>query len=277
MELELMQTMDLFDVLAEVGTVPEAQVASIAAQLVEATLLCNRLGIAHRDIKLSNVCFPLTQAGGGIDLVQLVRGHPEAPHAHTLPPLPHHPSHLNPAMSVPAQVLDSARVKLADFGMTGFLGADRRLRGRCGTPGYVAPDILKAGANETYGVNVDTFSIGVVAYTLLCGYEPFYGADNAELLRANREVDYEFHMPEWDAVSAQAKDWIAQALRGRCDERITPMESLQHPWLAPVFAACRAEGGGGGGVGVGAGAGGGGGGSGDGGKGVGETDNCSVG
>jgi hypothetical protein len=43
------------------------------------------------------------QAGGGIDLVQLVRGHPEAP-SHALPPLPHHPSHLNPAMSVPAQV-----------------------------------------------------------------------------------------------------------------------------------------------------------------------------
>ena len=45
----------------------------------------------------------------------------------------------------------------------------------CGTPGYVAPEILYAGVNEGYGTNVDMFSVGVVAYTLLCGYEPFYG------------------------------------------------------------------------------------------------------
>jgi serine/threonine protein kinase len=41
-------------------------------------------------------------------------------------------------------------VKLADFGMAGFSGRDGRLKGRCGTPGYVAPDILKAGLNESY-------------------------------------------------------------------------------------------------------------------------------
>ena len=40
----------------------------------------------------------------------------------------------------------------------------------------------------------------VVAYVLLCGYEPFYGTDDAELIKANKTVDYQFHSPEWDSV-----------------------------------------------------------------------------
>ena len=51
-----------------------------------------------------------------------------------------------------------------------------------GTPGYVAPDILYATTHENYDINVDMFSIGVVAYTLLCGYEPFCGDNSIELL-----------------------------------------------------------------------------------------------
>jgi hypothetical protein len=128
MELELMQSMDLFDLLAEVGTLPERHVQSIVAQLIEAVSLCNKLGIAHRDIKLSNVCFSLHQCKGK-SIQSLLQGQ------------------------------ECIRVKLADFGMTGFLARDKRLRGRCGTPGYVAPDILNADKNGNYGLNVDTFSV----------------------------------------------------------------------------------------------------------------------
>lgn len=84
-----------------------------------------------------------------------------------------------------------------DFGMAGFKDKENLLRGRCGTPGYVAPDILKAGVHEGYPLNVDMFSIGVVIYTLLCGYEPFYGTDDAQLIKSNKNVNYEFHLPEW--------------------------------------------------------------------------------
>lgn len=94
----------------------------------------------------------------------------------------------------------------------------------------MAPEILKAGVNEPYRVNVDMFSCGVVAYTLLCGYEPFYGSDEHELMLANKNIEYEFHYPEWNNISKSAKDWISRTL---CDVkvRMTPKEAMSHPWM----------------------------------------------
>lgn len=48
------------------------------------------------------------------------------------------------------------------------------LNNACGTPGYVAPEVL---AGQAYGKEVDMWSVGVVAYILLCGFPPFYDDD----------------------------------------------------------------------------------------------------
>ena len=48
----------------------------------------------------------------------------------------------------------------------------------CGTPGYVAPEILNG---EQYGPAVDLWSMGVIAYILLCGFPPFFDDNNAAL------------------------------------------------------------------------------------------------
>ena len=92
---------------------------------------------------------------------------------------------------------------LVDFGMAATVGAeDGLLRGRCGTPGYVAPEILRAGVHEGYANNVDAFSSGAVLYALLCGYEPFYGDDDRQLVAANREARVEFHTSSSSSSSA---------------------------------------------------------------------------
>ena len=92
---------------------------------------------------------------------------------------------------------DGVHVKVADFGMSTFAGVDGLLRGRCGTPGYVAPEIFSAGVNGGYGNKVDIFSTGVTLYIMLCGYEPFYGETDAELIHANREAVVEFPDADW--------------------------------------------------------------------------------
>eukprot|EP00816_Leptocylindrus_hargravesii_P011211 CAMPEP_0196823910 /NCGR_PEP_ID=MMETSP1362-20130617/89545_1 /TAXON_ID=163516 /ORGANISM="Leptocylindrus danicus, Strain CCMP1856" /LENGTH=1075 /DNA_ID=CAMNT_0042203963 /DNA_START=171 /DNA_END=3395 /DNA_ORIENTATION=- len=122
-------------------------------------------------------------------------------------------------------------VKLADYGMGTFVGVDGLVRGRCGTPGYVAPEILCAGTNCGYGNKVDLFSAGVVMYVLLCGYEPFYGETDAQLIAANKAAIVEFDELDFAGVSDEAKDLVAQLLDSDPRSRIDAEEALQHPWI----------------------------------------------
>ena len=92
---------------------------------------------------------------------------------------------------------DGTKVKLADFGMASFVGVDNLVRGRCGTPGFVAPEILLTGVNGGYGNKVDMFSAGVTLYVMLAGYEPFFGESEIELINANREAKVDFPHSDW--------------------------------------------------------------------------------
>jgi serine/threonine protein kinase len=230
LELELMESNDLFDQLSRDGVMSETRCKHIIAQLVDALSYCHRLGIAHRDVKLSNITFPRQQPPSDtiINPTEIDQRTLKSHYHYLKAPIAAVQSDSDELNEIPI-------VKLADFGMTGFVGKDRKLRGRCGTPGYVAPEILNAGVNEAYDMNVDMFSLGVVAYTLLCGYEPFYGDDPQDLLRANRCVEYEFHSPEWDHISLAAKDFIQCALTAHPQQRITAEEAKRHGWLQDLF------------------------------------------
>jgi calcium/calmodulin-dependent protein kinase I len=81
----------------------------------------------------------------------------------------------------------------------------------CGTPGYVAPEVL---AQKPYGKSVDVWSIGVIAYILLCGYPPFYDENDANLFAQILKGDFEFDSPYWDEISDSAKDFIRHLICG---------------------------------------------------------------
>ncbi|KAH8058872.1 serine/threonine kinase [Aureococcus anophagefferens] len=75
----------------------------------------------------------------------------------------------------------------------------------CGTPGYVAPEILN---RQPYGKEVDMWSIGVLTYILLGGYPPFYDDDHEQLYERIKAGVYEFHDDFWCKISYEAKDFI---------------------------------------------------------------------
>jgi len=67
----------------------------------------------------------------------------------------------------------------------------------CGTPGYVAPEVL---AHDAYSAQVDMWSIGVIVYILLCGFPPFYGDNDAQVFKKIKSASYKFLSPYWVRV-----------------------------------------------------------------------------
>lgn len=165
MELELMESRDLFDRLATDGPMSEEHVRYIMAQIIDAISLCHRLGIAHRDIKLSNITFPRDETLTPQEEKQLLETRRFIAQQHAKDSDSEAENSDSDAddddsyASSKDSDSDAIIVKLADFGMAGFIGPDKRLKGRCGTPGYVAPEILHSGLNEHYSFNVDIFSV----------------------------------------------------------------------------------------------------------------------
>jgi len=119
-------------------------------------------------------------------------------------------------------------VKLADFGFAKRCDSKKCLKTQCGTPGYVAPEILKG---KQYDYSADMWSIGVIMYIIIGGYPPFYEDNQQLLFEKIKAADYEFHREFWDNISDDAKDLIAACICLDPEKRITCEEAINHPWL----------------------------------------------
>ena len=97
--------------------------------------------------------------------------------------------------------------------------------------GYVAPEIFTAGLHGGYGNKVDIFSCGVTLYVMLCGYEPFYGTSDEELIEANRNAELEFPKEEWSMVSPQAIKLVKSMMSVDPEERPSASRVLSDPWI----------------------------------------------
>ncbi|XP_019380010.1 PREDICTED: serine/threonine-protein kinase DCLK1 isoform X1 [Gavialis gangeticus] len=122
----------------------------------------------------------------------------------------------------------SKSLKLGDFGLATIV--DGPLYTVCGTPTYVAPEII---AETGYGLKVDIWAAGVITYILLCGFPPFRGSgDDQEVLFDQilmGQVD--FPAPYWDNVSDSAKELITMMLQVDVDLRFSALQVLEHPWV----------------------------------------------
>ncbi|CAI5702446.1 unnamed protein product [Peronospora effusa] len=124
---------------------------------------------------------------------------------------------------------DDASIKLADFGFAKKVEFDTvGLVTACGTPGYVAPEILEG---KPYGKTVDIWSIGVITYILLCGYPPFHDDNHNALFKKIKKGTFQFDSPYWDHVSDDAKDLISQMLVVDPEKRATVDQLLAHRWV----------------------------------------------
>ncbi|XP_072223022.1 calcium/calmodulin-dependent protein kinase IGb [Leuresthes tenuis] len=122
---------------------------------------------------------------------------------------------------------EDSKIMISDFGLSKMVD-NGIMSTACGTPGYVAPEVL---AQKPYSKAVDCWSIGVITYILLCGYPPFYEESETRLFAKIMKAQYEFDSPFWDDISESAKDFIRNMMQKNPNLRYTTEQALRHPWI----------------------------------------------
>ncbi|VDM35487.1 unnamed protein product [Hydatigera taeniaeformis] len=124
-------------------------------------------------------------------------------------------------------------IKITDFGLSKIVNDNTMLRTFCGTPTYLAPEVLLTAGNGTYTSSIDVWSLGVILYVCLVGYPPF--TDERKDYDLKTQITnglYDFPDVYWKGVSESAKDLVRRLMCVNPTERITLEEALLHPWLA---------------------------------------------
>jgi len=123
--------------------------------------------------------------------------------------------------------IEKCTLKIIDFGLSCKFSDGQVLTTKAGTPYYVAPQVL-AGK---YDQSADLWSCGVIMYVLLCGYPPFYGETDADVLTKVRLGNFTFNAADWKNVSEDAKNLIRQLLKMNPRDRFTAEQSMNHVWI----------------------------------------------
>ncbi|ORY94682.1 kinase-like domain-containing protein [Syncephalastrum racemosum] len=121
-----------------------------------------------------------------------------------------------------------ADLAICDFGIAKESDEASALDTICGSPLYVAPEVL---LRRGYGSPVDMWAVGVITYMLLCGYQPFQAEDQAELMSEITEARFEFHERYWRNISQDAKDFIRSLLTLDPEQRPTATDALKDKWM----------------------------------------------
>jgi len=101
-------------------------------------------------------------------------------------------------------------LKIADFGLATVIDDNtKKLYLRCGSPGYVAPELLQ---EKGYNCQADIFSVGVIFYIILTGRPLFKGNSPSQILNKNMKCEYDFCDRQWESISQAAKDLCEKLL-----------------------------------------------------------------
>jgi serine/threonine protein kinase len=123
---------------------------------------------------------------------------------------------------------DDVDVRLADFGFAQHVHAPNSLTSQCGTPFFVAPEVIN---RKPYDQKVDMWSIGVTTYLLLCGDTPFNGKNRQQLFRKISCDEPTFPDDKWGHVSDEAVEFVRKLLTKDPAKRLSAAQALQHRWV----------------------------------------------
>ena len=202
--MELCSNKTLADVVKQRGGLSEREVACYAREIVAAVAHLHANRVIHRDLKLGNLFLTpagLDEAGAG----------PGS----------------DPDLEEPAA---GGRLKIGDFGLACRLDRDdERKTTICGTPNYIAPEVLAGSKGGGHSYEVDVWSIGVILYTLFVGTPPFQTSDVHATYKRIRANAYAF--PDAPRVSERAKALIRSCLAPKPTDRPKIWDVAAHELL----------------------------------------------
>nr|XP_009683000.1 PREDICTED: serine/threonine-protein kinase 33 isoform X3 [Struthio camelus australis] len=188
--MELCEDGELKKILHSKGHFTENETRHIIQSLASAIAYLHKKDIVHRDLKLENI---------------LVKS-----------------SDIDEANEM------KLNIKVTDFGLAVQKAGGSVFQSICGTPIYMAPEVISA---HDYSQQCDIWSIGVIMYMLLCGEPPFTASLEEKLFELIRKGDLYFKNTVWDTVSEAAKQVLRLLLRVDPAHRITANELLDNQWI----------------------------------------------
>lgn len=123
--------------------------------------------------------------------------------------------------------IEKATLKIIDFGLAFEFQTGKDMKTKAGTPFYVAPQVLQG----KYDQSADLWSIGVILFVLLCGYPPFWGESDKEVLNKVKAGALNFNPADWKNVSHDAQNLVRNLLKMSQKERFTAEQALQDEWV----------------------------------------------
>ena len=206
--LEMCSGGELFDRIIEKKFYDETEARQIFKQIIKAIYYCHLNGVCHRDLKPENFIMVSKSDPYLLKVIDfgLSRTFPNALSAEN----------------------DSNGPKEADINKPSRVRRQTKaiLKTKAGTPFYIAPEVLTGNYTE----KCDVWSCGVILYILFCGYPPFYGDNNKEILEAVKNGKLDFSSPEWKDKSKLAIDLVRKMVVSQ-DARLFADEVIKHPWM----------------------------------------------
>lgn len=126
-----------------------------------------------------------------------------------------------------AEPLETNVLKIIDFGLSCEVLPGNTVSAKCGTPFYVAPEVLSG----KYAHKVDEWSCGIIMYVFLVGYPPFNAPSETDVLALVKVGRFDYDPEDWEGISADAKDLINSLLKHSPEDRMSAAEAVSHVWV----------------------------------------------